>query len=217
MKPRHNHAFTLVEMLTVMAVMTILITLVAPAATSILRGNNLTQSGEMVSDQIVLARQAALTGNRPVQVRFYQLPVPSADNSGFNYCAIQCFRTEQNGKVTPLTKLQALRTNVVFAPDFKHSTILAPPTSVATIIGKEKLPSYSIGSYSSQEWNYVGFQFLSNGSTDLDPTNQEVVGAGGWFITMVEANVKMPTDRPPTNFYTLRVEPLDGHVRLFRP
>ena len=174
---RGRPGFTLVEMLAVMAIIVIMITLVTPAAVQILRGNNLTQTGEMVGDQISLARQAALASSRPVQVRFYQLPVPSA-GTPLNYAAMQSFRLEENGQVTALTKLQPLRSNVIFASGSALSTLLTPTSpAVLSVNGTDKLAAYG-----SQDCKYVGFQFLPNGGTDLDP-----VAVGGRFITMIEA------------------------------
>ncbi len=205
--------FTLVEMLAVMGVMGSRLAIVAPAATQILRGNGLTQSGELLGDQIVLARQNALTSSRPVQVRFYQLPATSTGGD-VSYSAIQSFRLDEDGQARPLTKLETFRQGVICKVDTKHkfSTLLSPPSDAApTVSGKEKLAAYN-----GQECNYVGFQFLPNGSTDLDPT--AATPSGGWFVTLVDANrPDTGSDDVPVNYYTVRVEPLDGRVQAFRP
>ena len=210
---RRAFAFTLVELLTVMAIIVIMIVAIAPAAVQLLRGNHLMQSGEMISDQIGLARQTALTSSRPVQVRFYQLPV-AGRGSALNYCAVQSFRLEENGQARALTPLAVLRSGVVFAVEQKYSTLLTPPTGMAaTVSGKEKLAAYG-----NQECKYVGFQFLPDGSTDLDPTPPTAAtDPGGWFITMLDANRTTLVDGSPVDYYTLRVEPLDGRVQTFRP
>ena len=218
-------AFTLVEMLAVMAIMVIMLVLVVPVAGKLLRGSNLMQSGELVSDQLALARQSAIASNRTVQVRFYQLPIPSATGAT-NFCAMQTFRIEQSSQpasssssgspapivqVTPLTKLQALHTNVMFADDATHSTLLVPPsTAVLSVNGTTKLPAYG-----NQSCPYVGFQYLPDGSTDLDPTVNS--SNGGWFITLVNTDTAVPSVGRPTNFYALRVDPINGRVVAFRP
>ena len=224
MNKRTPLAFTLVEMLTVLAVIVVMIAVVAPAAIQTLRGSNMSQSGEMINDQFVLARQAAITSSRPVQMRFYRLPVVSADNP-LNFCAVQSYRQEESGRLTPLTKLQELRTNVVFAQDNSHSTLIDPQTGTSTpdlsatgnwsVTGQDNLPAYN-----NQPCAYVGFYFRPDGSTDLDPTPQASRSGfpnGGWFVTLVAADSKLASNQQPPNYYTLRVEPLNGHVRIYRP
>jgi uncharacterized protein (TIGR02596 family) len=207
LRMRRGQAFTLVELLAVMAVMGIMLVLVAPAMNQILRGSNMTQSGQFVSDQLTLARQTAMTTGRTVQVRFYLLPV-SSPGSATNYAAVQCFRMEENGTPTALTKMQSLLNRIIFASDATHSTILA--NTAPTVTGSSTLPAYG-----NQICPYVGFQYLRDGSTDLDPS--QVATNGGWFVTLVDANKPIPAGGLPTNYYSVRVEPLTGHIRAFRP
>ena len=205
MKRHPLHAFTLVEMLAVMGVIVIMIAVVAPAALQTLRGSNISQSGETVGDLFNQARQTAITTNHVVQVRFYKLPVTSTD-SATNFAGMQLFRVEDTGKTTPITKLQTLRPNIIFAAGSAYSTILSQASSVASVSGTDQLPAYN----SSPGCDYIGFQYLPDGSTDLSPT-----ATGGWFVTLVQADVQLSGQ--PRNFYTLRVEPLYGHTHIYRP
>lgn len=200
-------AFTLVELLVVMAVIAVLIALVAPVTSGLLRGNLLTQSGETVTDQIILARQSALTNSRIVEVRFYQLP-KNGKSGPTSYSGIQTVMLEESGRKRPLGKIEVLRTGIIFLADEAHSTILVPPTNYPlSVSGHEVLAGFG-----QQDCSYVGFQFLPNGSTDLDPT-----ASSGWFATMVDGNKSVVVGGTPADYYTLRVEPLDGHVQTFRP
>lgn len=204
---RRLPAFTLVELLLVVGIMILMIGLIAPAASQMLRGSYISQSGDMVGDQLALARQAAMSSNRRVQVRFYDLPRTTVTGSNVYY-GVQSFRMEESGVATALTKLQTLNTNVIFLADVAHSPIIAAPAP--TVSGTVQLPAYG-----NKLCGYVGFQFLPDGSTDLSSTPPS--GANGWFVTLVDGSRKVPANGVPVNFYTLRVEPLNGHTRVFRP
>ncbi len=221
-------AFTLVEMLAVMGVMVVMVVLITPSAIEVLKGSGMTQSGEIVSDQIVLARQAALTSSHRVQVRLYELPVSSA-SATWNFCAIQSFIVPDNPSVAPtaVTNLQLLRPGIIFAPGSAgggnvYSTLTpplgSPPNYVPqqgtwTVYGSTQIPAYNNAQNPSNlPCYYVGFNFLPNGSTDLDPTSTT-----GWFVTLVDGNLPLPVNKEPQNFYTIRVDPILGHTEVFRP
>lgn len=59
-------AFSLVEMLAVLAVISLLATMVTPALTSIFGGKNSTRALDVVSNSAALARQTAMTTGRPI-------------------------------------------------------------------------------------------------------------------------------------------------------
>ena len=71
-----SRAFSLVELLVVIAVIAIVAGYAVPAVTTMLKGSQLTQGSQMVVDQIALARQTALSRNRSVEVRFYKYADP---------------------------------------------------------------------------------------------------------------------------------------------
>lgn len=64
--------FSLMELLAVMAVLAILVTLVIPSLGSVSRGYMLTREGQILGDQIALARQLATSRNRNVELRIIQ-------------------------------------------------------------------------------------------------------------------------------------------------
>src|SRR4051812_5888291 len=63
-----SEGFTLIEMLTVMAIVTVLIALVVPAVAPLLRSSNMNSAASMLSDEMNLARQMALSQNRDIEV-----------------------------------------------------------------------------------------------------------------------------------------------------
>jgi uncharacterized protein (TIGR02596 family) len=69
---RKRNAFSLVELLTVMAVIGILTTVSMTGIASLISSNHVNEATSIVQGQLELARQTAKTLNRSVQLRFYQ-------------------------------------------------------------------------------------------------------------------------------------------------
>jgi prepilin-type N-terminal cleavage/methylation domain-containing protein len=69
---QHSRAFTLLELLIVIAIISILLVLVAPAFTYIKRGNDITTAASMVTGVLAQARNHAMANNTYVYVGFYE-------------------------------------------------------------------------------------------------------------------------------------------------
>lgn len=69
-----NAAFSLIELLAVIAVLGILAVLVVPSMRGISSATELSVSAASIGDTLNLARQTALSVNRPVEARFYEVP-----------------------------------------------------------------------------------------------------------------------------------------------
>ena len=72
MEPMKMRAFSLIELLVVIAIIALLAALVVPAAGSLGGAYSLTRQGQILSDQIVLARQMATSRNRNIEVLLTQ-------------------------------------------------------------------------------------------------------------------------------------------------
>lgn len=72
--PGRKGAFTLVELLMVMAIMLVILGLVVINYPNIGKAGNLTNGAANFADMLNQARQSALALNRSVEVRFYYLP-----------------------------------------------------------------------------------------------------------------------------------------------
>ena len=75
---RRSPAFSLVELLVVLAVTAILAAITIPQISATMQSYQLTSTGQTAINQLVLARQSALSGSHAVQVRFYYLPENNA-------------------------------------------------------------------------------------------------------------------------------------------
>ena len=210
-------AFTLVEMLAVIAVIIVLAGLLAPAASTILRGNQLTQASDMMVAGLTLARQTAISNNCPVEIRFYQYGDPSypgeqanAASSG-KYRAFQMFRIDDSGTATAAGKVIQLPTSILIDADSTtFSTLLGSPQSnPATGLSIPRAGVY---------YNYCSFRFRPDGSTNLSPTAPPLY----WSLTLhnlVDKNTPDPVTgpQPPSNYATIQVDPVSGTVTSYRP
>ena len=70
--PRQRNGFSLVELLTVMAIIGLLATISMSGLASLMTSNHLNEGTSIVQGQLELARQTAKTLNRSVQLRLYQ-------------------------------------------------------------------------------------------------------------------------------------------------
>lgn len=72
MMTKNPLAFSLVELLVVVAMVGILLVLVTPAVTSISSNFQVTRQGQIMADNLVLTRQMATTRNRDFELRFFE-------------------------------------------------------------------------------------------------------------------------------------------------
>jgi len=185
-----GRAFTLLELLVVMAIVILLASMAVPAFNSITVGSNLNRAGQIIGDQISLARQEAVTKNREVQVRFYDV----ATNQSWR--GIQIWRVEQTDVGTnniAVNHMITLPEGIVINPATNLSPLL---TADGSLNGTGNVPQYK------------GFRFRANGATD------STVTAANGYVTLQQANAQ---GNPPKNYYTVQINPVTGKVLAFRP
>jgi len=205
---RVSNAFTLIELLVVMAIMVMLMALVIPVTSSMMENNNLGRAGQIVADQIRVARQMASSGNRSIEVRFIK---PHLVDNGFS--AVQLYQYNPRKPVPPMVSSTAvdpvpvgrqiaLPAGAAIAQGLALSGILAICTS----------STMSIGGAAA---DYSGFQIKPSGlvSTGTNPMNTI-------FLTVVPARPAVagpaPTVASP-NKITIQVNPNTGSPLIFRP
>jgi uncharacterized protein (TIGR02596 family) len=128
-----RHAFTLVELLVVMAIIAILVAIAMPATSSFLESNNLDSAAHQVADQVNLAHQLSSSLNVTVEMRLFKLF--GAATTG--YTAMQLGTYNSAGTWTAISRLSYLPQQLVISPSSAVSTALSavefttPPTMAA--------------------------------------------------------------------------------------
>jgi len=201
-------AFTLIELLMVVAIMAIMMTLVVPAVNTVFRGSQLTQGGQMINDQFALARQNALATDHSVEVRLYQYVDSQNPGNSNQYRAMQAFQIQASGSAVALGSVQTLPPSIIIDSGTLSSIIglasASPSVPTFTAGAALNTPIPRVGT----NYNCVSFRFLPDGSTTLSPP------AGLWFLTVHNMT---DTQSPPANFYAIQVDAINGHLRAYRP
>jgi len=129
-KNRPSFAFSLIELLTVVAIIGILAALTIPAASSILAGRNLTTGANMLVDQLVSARQAASAKN--ARIRWHIISTNDSRNgelAGFRRMQAEIF-DPVGRQWSPFSRAVVLPLTITADP--LRSTILTNQAANAT-------------------------------------------------------------------------------------
>jgi prepilin-type N-terminal cleavage/methylation domain-containing protein len=210
---RIGAAFTLVELLVVIAVMLILLVMAVPAFNGIGRGTALNGAGNSVSNLVYLARQNSLAKNALTAVI-----LPGASGTDADFHAFALYEAVPHADGTPITTAdwkplgawQTLPVSVIVEPDLctftKSSSSMtpafpaftyhaAPVTAYAYVVF---LPSGEIlGSVAPQVRLVTGY--LPAGSDTVVYTNKNAATATPadyYNITIISASGRVKVDRP---------------------
>lgn len=188
--------FSLVELLVVVAIITMLMAVAGPGMLSITAGTQVNRGGQLVADALSLARQEAAARSREVEVRFYNL---STAPSAAKWQGIQLWITDEGATTPrPLSRLKLINDPVIM----EHGATYSP------LIGLATQSTSTLSGHGSALYSYVSVRFRAGGTLD-----QSVV-AGSNFLTIRD---QRDTSTPPHNYYTIQINPMTGKVDVYRP
>ncbi len=197
MKHRSQRAFSLIELLVVVCIMGLLMGIAIPSISSLMESTNLTSAGQMVVDQIGLARQMASTMSTTVEVRIIQL---SPDSEGFN--AVQIWAPSPKG-MTPAKRMARLPNGMVISDS---SGARSP---LLTLLAKDQMPSYGLAA----DAPFLSFYIRPSGAvvTDL-PANTR----SDHYLSIVSEK-KIVSGKLPANYITIQLNPETGTTSIYTP
>lgn len=220
-----RRAFSLVELLVVLAIIALVASFVLPSVMGVFSTYQLDSTGQIVVNQLTFARQTALSQGHAVEVRFYLLPDYNAalNATPTVYRGMQSFLdldpvVSSTSTTTP--------TSAIVKPTFFHapvvistgtstvtnqsvSPILPANTNLSTPGNNAADPANPLTGFQSN-YQYVMFHFKADGSTDLTQTLNS-------FSLVLEGKKANATTGLPSNFQTITIDPLSGTIKSYRP
>jgi uncharacterized protein (TIGR02596 family) len=191
-------AYTLVELLAVISIMTVIMLLVAPATQNINQAWTITNAGATLEGELTVARETALSRRQQVEVRFYKY----AASGTTAWRAMQLFIQNDKGVFQPLNKMVQLPSGVIM----NSGTTYSPLLSTASCTALASPPAIPVVGTS---YTALLFRFLPNGQTNLP-----IDTIPSPFLTL---HRDILTDPTKGNFYTIQIDPLNGKLKSYRP
>ena len=193
-------AFSLIELLVVVAIIGLLMTAAVPALNSMLENGRLTQAAAVLVNQFTLARQRASAENKNITLRFIRKDTSSP------YDRIQLVTLDSANNATPVSRLTTLPMQTAIASSTALTSLMSLGESNAISTKDPSLPELGTS------YLYKQCTFRPRGSLDGSPLDIQ----DKWFATVVlQRNASNTT--APSNFATIQVDPVNGSLQVYRP
>jgi|GEM_PF-340958 len=225
------HGFTLIELITVIAVMAVLFGLVAPSVSDTIQASTLTTVGDNILNEIVAAQQIAVSENRVIDVRFLRFTDPDSTLATTAIVrALLVTGTEDN----PAGSAGATIVKVIRPPIRFPSPIVAADGAGISTLTDAAEPNIGTGTstsgsdvdpsadppnlFSESSYSYTYLRFYPDGSTGLPIKSGTAPLTDTWHLTLVnEVDTVVTGGALPSNFYTIVLDAVTGRATRFRP
>lgn len=222
-RPRNSHngsGFTLVELLTVIAILVILAGLTVPAASSLLRSQSFNQTLATLNGTLDQARQYAIAQNTYVWVAFAQtgnqldvavVASPDGTDTTTNWTGSPAAGSPS---LIPIAKLQMLNLTTLVSPNGTGTSRTVVPATPPTSVGQplNNLVSFTMnlpGQSSPTTFNYA-LQFTPSGEARV------VDGVPVDFVEFAVQPEKGPGVVDARDGAAIQVNGLTGQARVYR-
>ncbi|MES2595896.1 MAG: Verru_Chthon cassette protein D [Verrucomicrobiota bacterium] len=225
-------AFTLVELLTVVGIITLLIALATPTLVDVIRSTRLSSAGDSLLNRLSLAQQEAVARSKEVEMRFYKYTNANSDRPSESlFYAYQVVETPSGQDAKAISEPFYLESGVVFAPEMQ----LSPLLRTSAVQQREDLSKQYVFTPGSggdgDDVQYAAIRYYPDGSCRLlnsnDPTATEnatnaalaytVPPLATSFFTLVESQFVGSGKIPPPNYYCIQIDAYTGKARVYRP
>ena len=214
-------AFTLVEMLVVMAIIAILAVLALPAVKGMLGSMDLKGAANIVTAQLDLARQTASTRNVQTDVRIYQDPNVTDPNAGganaYRIIAVVIPAAASGAAADEFVSPGlALPGDIVFDQSTTYSTLLNPALfdDSAHTVTRTTAVEATTAPTQLQGKTYMKLSYLPGGTAYLE---NDTTTTGTWCLSLRNVHAKAAASAPASNFISIVVDPSTSRFRVYQP
>lgn len=207
---KKNRAFSLLELLTVIAIIGLLTAIAVPLVTNKPTAARLTGDADALVSQFNYARTLAISNGQGTELRFYRTPLPGLDGRDEVFRSFQLMSYDSERKIfLPEGRIEDFAGDNMIASDPTYSSLAR-----ASEIRSPDTNADDADNGKAKNLSYFAIHFNPDGSTSL-PKGGEI-----WFISLVDFRENQNAsgdDLPAANFVTLQIDPYNGSVRRHEP
>ena len=191
---RSRGAFTLIELIVVMTIISIMLTMAGFALRGTLESQRLSTSATRLAGDLASVGLKAVKENRTLEIRFL------LEESDFKNDPR--YRSYQVWAIDPLTGTAAAVTEKL---KFDNGIVCLQDATRSNLLQHETPSSVSAG-------KVYGYALLANGSTDLSKGTSD-----RWCLTLVSERMlaKLPSGKLPADYRTLVINSHTGAVKVY--